>query len=124
MNSSTPGQAGLQVFLVLIAVINVPILLLLKPLYLRWQHQKTAAQGYRGIGDTRRVTHATDLDDDDDEHANDRHANGRPSEEDDEGAMITENIGDEEEEEFEFSEVMIHQTIRKSTLCLRSVTTS
>ena len=55
------GQAGLQVFLVLIAVINVPILLLLKPLYLRYQHQKTAAQGYRGIGDTRRVTHATGL---------------------------------------------------------------
>jgi V-type H+-transporting ATPase subunit a len=108
------GQAGVQVFLLLIAVVNVPILLLLKPLYLRWQHQKTAAQGYRGIGDTRRVTHATDLDDDDDDnHANDRHANGRPSEDDDEGAMITENIGDDEEEEFEFSEVMIHQTIRE-----------
>jgi V-type H+-transporting ATPase subunit a len=109
------GQAGVQVFLLLIAVVNVPILLLLKPLYLRWQHQKTAAQGYRGIGDTRRVTHATDLDDDGDEndHANDRHTNGRPSEDDDEGAMITENIGDDEEEEFEFSEVMIHQTIRK-----------
>jgi V-type H+-transporting ATPase subunit a len=99
--------------LVLIALINVPILLLLKPLYLRWQHNKTAAQGYRGIGDTSRVTHA--LDDDDDEHPS-QQMNGRPSE-DDEGAMITENIGggdDEEHEEFEFSEVMIHQTIRKS----------
>lgn len=110
------GQAGVQVVLVLIAVINVPILLLLKPLYLRWQHQKTAAQGYRGIGDTSRVAHATDLDDD--ENNNSRRMNGRPSEEEEEeGAMITENIGaDEEHEEFEFSEVMIHQTIRK--LCL------
>ncbi|OAG37853.1 hypothetical protein AYO21_07959 [Fonsecaea monophora] len=117
------GQAGVQVFLLLIAVINVPILLLLKPLYLRWQHQKTAAQGYRGIGDTSRVTHATDLEDDDDENTNtnERRMNGRPSEDDDEGAMITENIGDEEEEEFEFSEVMIHQTIHTIEFCLNCV---
>jgi V-type H+-transporting ATPase subunit a len=104
------GQAALQVILVLIAVVNVPILLLLKPFYLRWQHQRTTAQGYRGIGDTHRVTHALD----DDEDNEDRQMNGRPSE-DDEGAMITENIGDEEHEEFEFSEVMIHQTIREYT---------
>jgi V-type H+-transporting ATPase subunit a len=109
------GQAGVQVVLVLIAVLNVPILLLLKPLWLRYQHNKTAAKGYRGIGDTSRITHATDLDDDD-ENTN-RRANGRPSEDhDDEGAMITENIGEDEHEEFEFSEVMIHQTIRKSFL--------
>jgi V-type H+-transporting ATPase subunit a len=107
------GQAGVQVVLVLIAVLNVPILLLLKPLWLRYQHNKTAAKGYRGIGDTSRITHATDLDDDD-ENTNHR-ANGRPSEDhDDEGAMITENIGEDEHEEFEFSEVMIHQTIRES----------
>ena len=107
------GQAGLQVVLVLVAVINVPILLLLKPLYLRYEHNKTAAQGYRGIGDTRRVTHALD-----DEENDDSHINGRPSadDDDDEGAMITENIGNDEEEEFEFGEVMIHQTIRKSSL--------
>lgn len=106
------GQAGVQVCLLLIAVINVPILLLLKPLYLRHQHNKTAAKGYRGIGDTSRITHATDLDDDD-EHTNHR-PNGRPSEDtNDEGAMITENIEEDEHEEFEFSEVMIHQTIRK-----------
>ena len=104
------GQAGLQVVLVLVAVVNIPILLLLKPLYLRYEHNKTAAQGYRGIGDTRRVTHALD----DDEDNDDRQTNGRPSAEDeDEGAMITENIGDEDEEEFEFGEVMIHQTIRE-----------
>jgi len=107
-----PGQATVQVLLVLIAVINVPILLLLKPLYLRWEHNRTAAKGYRGIGDTSHVTHA--LDDDDDEEGDTRHMNGRPSTDTDEGAMITENIHEEEGEEFEFSEVMIHQTIRKS----------
>lgn len=106
-----PGQATVQVMLVLLAVINVPILLLLKPLYLRWEHNRTAAQGYRGIGDTSHVTHA--LDDDDDE-GDTRRMNGRPSTDTDDGAMITENLDDEEHEEFEFSEVMIHQTIRKS----------
>ena len=103
------GQAVVQVILLLLAVANVPILLLLKPLWLRHQHNKTAKQGYRGIGDTSRITHA--LDDDDDGSNPDAHANGRDSIGDDEGAMITENIGggDEEHEEFEFSEVMIHQ---------------
>lgn len=105
------GQAVVQVILLLLAVANVPILLLLKPLWLRYQHNKTAKQGYRGIGDTSRITHA--LDDDDDESNPDARANGRDSMGGDEGAMITENIGgsddDEEHEEFEFSEVMIHQ---------------
>ncbi|KIV98163.1 hypothetical protein PV10_01843 [Exophiala mesophila] len=113
------GQAGLQVVLVLIAVINVPILLLLKPLYLRWEHNKTAAQGYRGIGDTSRVTHA--LDDDDEDGNPEQRQNGRPSNDSDEGAMITENIDDEEHEEFEFSEVMIHQTIHTIEFCLNCV---
>lgn len=101
-----PGQSAIQVILLLIALIQVPILLFLKPFYLRWEHNQARGKGYRGLGETSRVS-ALD-DDDDNGHAID----GRPSMgSDDEGvAMITQNI-DEEHEEFEFSEVMIHQVI-------------
>uniref|UniRef100_A0A8C2CBY6 V-type proton ATPase subunit a n=1 Tax=Cyprinus carpio TaxID=7962 RepID=A0A8C2CBY6_CYPCA len=34
-----PGQTGFQVFLVIVAVLSVPVLLLGKPLYLYWQHK-------------------------------------------------------------------------------------
>lgn len=103
-----PGQEVVQVVLVLIAVICVPILLLLKPLYLRWEHNRARAQGYRGIGETSRFS-ALDADDQDGHAMN----GGRESVGSDHeaAAMITQDIGDGEHEEFEFSEVMIHQTI-------------
>jgi len=109
-----PGQGPVQIVLVLMALVQVPILLFLKPFYLRWENNKARAQGYQGIGETTTVS-ALDQDDDDEEH---QHANGRPSFADSEmdgGAMITQDIGGggggEEHEEFEFSEVMIHQVI-------------
>lgn len=114
-----PGQAGVQVVLVLLAVIQVPIMLFLKPFYLRWEHNKARAQGYRGIGET----HVEQLDDDEEEpQSAGGQANGRPSFADSEmdgGAVITQDIGEGEHEEFEFSEEMIHQvihTIGKSRL--------
>ena len=100
------GQAGVQVVLLLLAVVQVPILLFLKPFYLRWENNRARAQGYRGIGENTRVSA---LDDDDDEGDHNGHANGRPSTDSD-VAMITQDI-DDEHEEFEFSEVMIHQVI-------------
>lgn len=113
-----PGQATVQVLLLLIALVQVPILLFLKPFYLRWEHNQARAKGYRGLGETSRVS-ALD-EDDDNGHAID----GRPSiNSDDEGvAMITQNIDDDEEhEEFEFSEVMIHQVIHTIEFCLNCV---
>lgn len=103
-----PGQAVVQVILLLIAVICVPILLLLKPLYLRWEHNRARAQGYRGIGETSRFS-ALDADDEDGHAMNG--AGETVDSEHETAAMITQDIGDEEHEEFEFSEVMIHQTI-------------
>ncbi|KAA6410781.1 MAG: V-type proton ATPase subunit A [Lasallia pustulata] len=112
------GQAVLQEVLVLIAVICVPILLLLKPLYLRWEHNRARAMGYRGIGETSRVS-ALDADDEDGNAMN----GGRDSmaTDNETAAMITQDIGDEEHEEFEFSEVMIHQTIHTIEFCLNCV---
>lgn len=103
-----PGQKYVQVLLLLLAVAQVPIMLLLKPLWLRSEHNRARGLGYRGIGEQARVSA---LDEDAD-------ANGRPSEgrdsmaSDGEGiAMIAQDINEEEHEEFDFSDVMIHQVI-------------
>ena len=103
------GQGPVQVILVLLAVIQVPILLFLKPFYLRYEHNKARRQGYRGIGETTTVSAL-----DDDEPEGDGQPNGRPSFADsdmDGTAMITQDIGEGDHEEFEFGEVMIHQVI-------------
>jgi len=112
------GQKQVQVVLVLIAVACVPILLLLKPLYLRYENNKARAMGYRGIGETSRFS-ALDGDDEDGHAMN----GGRDSmgSDNEANAMITEDIGNEEHEEFEFSEVMIHQTIHTIEFCLNCV---
>ncbi|KAK0706665.1 V-type ATPase, V0 complex, 116kDa subunit family [Lasiosphaeria miniovina] len=104
------GQAGVQKFLLFFAVIQVPILLFLKPLYLRWEHNHARAKGYRGLGEQSRVS-ALDADDEGDNgHAVDGRRHSAVS--DDEGvAMIAQDLDDEEHEEFDFSEVMIHQVI-------------
>jgi len=105
------GQATVQVVLLLMALVCVPIMLFLKPFYLRYENNQVLAKGYRGIGDSSLVRSA--LDDDEDGH--EARAGGRDSFENDDGnvAMITQDIGhgDSEHEEFEFSEEMIHQVI-------------
>ncbi|KAF4969927.1 hypothetical protein FZEAL_10137 [Fusarium zealandicum] len=111
-----PGQSVVQIILLLLAFAQVPVLLFLKPLYLRWEHNRARAKGYRSIGETSRVSA---LDGDDDEGQGNGH--GDSFDEDGEGvAMISQNI-DEEHEEFEFSEVMIHQVIHTIEFCLNCV---
>lgn len=103
------GQSVIQTILLLIAVICVPILLLLKPFYLRWEHNRARAQGYRGIGETSIVS-ALDADDQDGRPMNGRRDSAGTDHEP--VARVTQDIDDDEEHEgFEFSEAMIHQTI-------------
>ncbi|EFX04471.1 vacuolar ATPase [Grosmannia clavigera kw1407] len=116
------GQEHVQVFLLLLAMVQVPILLFLKPLYLRWQHNRTQGHGYQGIGEGARVSA---LDDDDETTGND-HAvvDGRPSLGSDGEAvgMLAQDLNEDgEHEEFEFSEVMIHQVIHTIEFCLNCV---
>ncbi|KAF3037843.1 H(+)-transporting V0 sector ATPase subunit a [Didymella heteroderae] len=116
-----PGQATVQVILLLMALVCVPILLFLKPFYLRWEHNRAQALGYRSIGETARVSA---LDDDDDTPGNDNANGGRESFGDDDAgiAMITQDIGHgEEHEEFDFGEIMIHQVIHTIEFCLNCV---
>lgn len=111
------AQGTIQTLLVLFAVIQVPIMLLLKPLYLRWENNRARAKGYRGIGETSRVS-ALDGDDDDSNTLN-----GRASIASEDGiAMITQDISaDEEHEEFEFSDVLIEQVIHTIEYCLNCI---
>ncbi|KAK1765532.1 H(+)-transporting V0 sector ATPase subunit A [Phialemonium atrogriseum] len=116
-----PGQEYVQVVLLLLAFIQVPILLFLKPFYLRREHNRARARGYRGIGER---SHVSALDGDDEEEENGHAIDGRHSmgSEDEGVAMITHDLGDEEEhEEFEFGEVMIHQVIHTIEFCLNCV---
>ncbi|CAI4211577.1 unnamed protein product [Parascedosporium putredinis] len=114
-----PGQAIVQKFLLLVALVQVPIMLGLKP-YMLWKdHKKARAKGYRAIGETSHIVAADD--DEDEDGARLLNGNGRDSFEDG-TPMITENISDDEEhEEFELSEVIIHQVIHTIEFCLNCV---
>lgn len=86
-----PGQATVQVCLLLIAFICVPWLLMLKPLYLRRKLQQEAAHHYELIGDE-----GPDGDAEDDDEEEGGHG---------------ENFGD----------IMIHQVIHTIEFCLNCV---
>ncbi|KAI5853126.1 V-type ATPase, V0 complex, 116kDa subunit family [Morchella snyderi] len=109
-----PGQSGVQVMLLLIALVCVPWMLMLKPLYLRWEHNKHRAAGYQGLNQVSRVSA---LDDDDDYNV----TRGRDSVDSDGSGhlLIAEEM--KEEEEFEFSEVVIHQVIHTIEFCLNCI---
>jgi V-type H+-transporting ATPase subunit a len=109
-------QAGVQEFLLLVAVVQVPIMLLLKPLWLRREHNRARALGYRGLGEQSRVSALED-----DSQLDGGYRDSMASE--GEGvAMLAQDIHEaEEHEEFDFSDVMIHQVIHTIEFCLNCI---
>jgi V-type H+-transporting ATPase subunit a len=101
------GQAAVQKFLLGLALICVPWLLLAKPLYLNWENSKAKKAGYSALHDgNARITHEEEED-----------ANGGPSS----GIVVAEMESTEGHETFEFGEIMIHQVIHTIEFCLNCV---
>ncbi|XP_028314135.1 V-type proton ATPase 116 kDa subunit a [Gouania willdenowi] len=102
VESLYPGQAGLQVFLVVIAVLSVPVLLVGKPAYLYWLHNGRHHMAmYRGYERVRRNSEeevylmmAQDLEE-----------GSSPSRE-------------HQSEEFNFADEFLHQAIHTIEYCL------
>ncbi|KAG7244083.1 hypothetical protein INR49_006245 [Caranx melampygus] len=102
-----PGQTGLQVFLVVIAVLSVPVLLLGKPLYLYWlQNGRHRLGMYRGYERVRRsseeelyLLRAHDME---------------------EGSSHSDlsSSGEQQTEEFDFADEFLHQAIHTIEYCL------
>jgi vacuolar-type H+-ATPase subunit I/STV1 len=99
-----PGQKLVQNILLAVALICVPWLLLMKPLYLRWENSRAQQAGYTGIASS--DTRISMEDDHGDENG---------------GVVIAEMTDDHEHEGFEFGEVMIHQVIHTIEFCLNCV---
>ncbi|KAK2837263.1 hypothetical protein Q5P01_014475 [Channa striata] len=102
-----PGQNGLQVFLVVIALLSVPVLLLGKPVYLYWlKHGNRRLGMYRGY---ERVRHSSDEDlcliRAHDMEEGSSHSDFSTS-------------GEHQTEEFDFADEFLHQAIHTIEYCL------
>uniref|UniRef100_A0A8C6P4G9 V-type proton ATPase subunit a n=1 Tax=Nothobranchius furzeri TaxID=105023 RepID=A0A8C6P4G9_NOTFU len=101
-----PGQTGLQIFLLVVAMVSVPMLLLGKPLYLHWLYRGgKALRRRRGYERVRRVSEddgsITSTCDDDEEEGVD-------------GLTIREAPP----KQFDFADVLLHQAIHTIEFCL------
>ncbi|KAJ7987187.1 hypothetical protein DPEC_G00336150 [Dallia pectoralis] len=103
-----PGQNVLQVFLVVVALLSVPVLLLGKPFYLHWLHRGGKSMRLRrGYERVRRVSEddasqAPAYDDDDEEEGLDDLMTSR----------------DARVKPFDFGDVFLHQAIHTIEYCL------
>ncbi|KAF3939898.1 hypothetical protein ABW19_dt0200084 [Dactylella cylindrospora] len=115
------GQEYVQSILIVIAGVCVPWLLLSKPFYLRWENKKHRALGYRGIGEHSRVSALDDEGRESTERNGHTHARDSADYDGDTVALVAEDIDGEEEEEFDFGEIMIHQVIHTIEFCLNCI---
>ncbi|KAI1317323.1 H(+)-transporting V0 sector ATPase subunit a [Mortierella claussenii] len=94
-----PGQGFIQGLLVFLAFICIPWMLFMKPYYLKYEHNKARSMGYHQPSENH-VRISTDSNHSDEAG----------------GAVVAEDV--EHEEEFEFSEELIHQVIHTIDFCL------
>ncbi|XP_061624382.1 V-type proton ATPase 116 kDa subunit a [Phyllopteryx taeniolatus] len=105
-----PGQSGLQMFLVVIAVLSVPVLLLGKPLYLFWLHKGShRLPMYRGYERVR--------------HSSEEELFLLRTHDMEEGSSHSElsSSGEQHTEEFDFGDEFLHQAIHTIEYCLGCV---
>ncbi|KAG9263355.1 V-type proton ATPase 116 kDa subunit a isoform X1 [Astyanax mexicanus] len=101
-----PGQMGLQVFLVAMALLCVPVLLLGKPLYLYWLHHGSKSLGVHRVCGYERVRRLSEDD-------------LSPSIVHDEEEGLDDHPGrDCSPKEFDFGDVFLHQAIHTIEFCL------
>uniref|UniRef100_A0A8C8DSZ1 V-type proton ATPase subunit a n=1 Tax=Oryzias sinensis TaxID=183150 RepID=A0A8C8DSZ1_9TELE len=101
-----PGQTGLQIFLLLVAMLSVPVLLLGKPLYLYWLYR--GGKGLRRRRGYERVRRASEDDN-----------SITPSYDDDEEEGFDEVTSREPlPKQFDFADVCLHQAIHTIEYCL------
>ncbi|XP_034547828.1 V-type proton ATPase 116 kDa subunit a [Notolabrus celidotus] len=102
-----PGQTGLQIFLVVIALLTVPVLLLGKPVYLYWLHNGSQRLGmYRGYERVRRNS-------EEELYLMRTHDMEEGSSHSDLSAS-----GERHTEEFDFGDEFLHQAIHTIEYCL------
>ncbi|XP_067341007.1 V-type proton ATPase 116 kDa subunit a 2 isoform X5 [Channa argus] len=101
-----PGQTGLQIFLVVIALLSVPVLLLGKPLYLYWLFR-----GGKGLRRRRGYERVRRVSEDDSSTA-------PPYEEDEEEGLDEVTSRDALPKEFDFGDVLLYQGIHTIEYCL------
>ncbi|XP_019738367.1 V-type proton ATPase 116 kDa subunit a [Hippocampus comes] len=100
------GQTGLQIFLLAIAMLCVPMLLLGKPLFLYWMHR--GGKGLRRRRGYERVRRASE----DDSSA------AAAYEDDEEEGLDEMTHRDLRPREFDFADVLLHQAIHTIEYCL------
>ncbi|KAJ2078727.1 H(+)-transporting V0 sector ATPase subunit a [Coemansia sp. RSA 988] len=94
------GQGVLQTFLLLVALACVPWMLLVKPLILRREHQKIISEGYGRISSHVRVS---------------SEGEGLG------GAVVVAEQEEMQEDDFDFTDIMINQSIHTIEFCLNSI---
>lgn len=102
-----PGQTGLQVFLLVVALLSVPVLLFGKPLYLYWLHNGGRRLGmYRGYERVR--------------HSSEEELSLMRDHDMEEGGSHNDLASSREHrvEEFDFGDELLHQSIHTIEYCL------